>query len=550
MDSGPGPCHAAAVSAPLSLTGKRWHLARKNAANIVETLRQERGLKDDPGAKLSDPMLFAEMGKAIARIRHAIEKGETVAVFGDYDADGITGSAQLVRFFRRHGIEPLVHLPDRMKEGYGMKKTSIDILKQKGASLIITVDTGISAHAEILHALSLGIDVIVTDHHRPQGGRPAAYAVIHPEIPSEFPNRNLSGSGVAFMLVRALEDGKPWQGIETDAALAAIGTVGDLVPLTGENRLLVIHGLRFLDKLQPSPLKDFIDDVRGSGPLTAGDIAFRVVPRINAAGRMAHPDIALRALLQGGDALQELHRLNGDRRTFVEELDELLGSDAALHDAFVLVASSDVTPGTAGLLASRFTERLGRPSLVAAVTGELAVASIRSPEGIDAMEVLGDPAVKQFLLTFGGHAQAAGCTFKAADVPALRSAFNEALNTRGITAESLVPSIHLDAALLPVALGPAFVRQLMTLSPFGAGNDEPLFLLPSQKIGDARTVGSDRTHLQCRIGAVKAIGFGLGALIDQVSSSQTFDIACRLGMDTWNGRESVQLFIEDIRHSV
>lgn len=535
------------MTSVLSLTGKKWNLKRTKLVDIVAALREERGIVHDPTAKLSDPFLFPEMQKAVERIKQAISVKETVGIFGDYDADGVTSTALLVRFFRRHGVEPVVYLPDRMKDGYGMKVPSIDALKAKGVSLLVTVDTGISAHVEVLHASSLGMDVIITDHHRPQGGRPAAFAVLHPLVPEPFPNKHLAGAGVAFMLVRGLHDGKTWDGIELDVALAAIGTIGDLVPLTGENRTLAIHGLKFLDQLPPSPLREFIDEVRGSGALTAGDIAFRVVPRINAAGRMAHPDIALRALLEGGEALQELHRLNGDRRSFVEDLDALLCNAAVPSDLFVVVASHDVTPGTAGLLASRFTERLGKPSLVAAILGETAVASIRSPEGIDVMEHLSDPTVKDLLLTFGGHAQAAGCTMKTEHVDAVRTALNASLKRSGVTEDTLRPLLSVDGIITPVALGMGFIKQLESLAPFGAGNEEPVFLLRAQTVTDLRTVGSDNSHLQCRIGSVKAIGFGLGSLTDHINASETYDIACRLGVNTWNGRESVQLFIEDVR---
>jgi len=535
------------MSTSLSLTGKRWHLKRSKLVDIVAALKEERGIVHDPSAKLSDPFLFPEMEKATKRIHEAIKSKEVIGIFGDYDADGVTSTALLVRFFRRHGIEPVVYLPDRMKDGYGMKVRSIDLLKEKRVSLLITVDTGITAHTEIAHAASLGMDVIITDHHRPQGGRPAAFAVLHPLVPVPFPNEHLAGAGVAFMLVRGLHGGQSWEGIEEDIALAAIGTIGDLVPLKGENRTLAMHGLKFLDNLPPSPLRDFIDEVRGTGTLSAGDIAFRVVPRINAAGRMAHPDIALLALLEGGEALQKLHTLNDDRRTFVEDLNELLQNEASPTDLFTVVVSEDVTPGTAGLLASRFTERLGKPSLVAAVMGEMAVASIRSPQGIDVMECLTDTEVKKLLMTFGGHAQAAGCTFKAANVSALRTALNASLARQGVTAESLRPLLSVDGIITPVALGMGFVKELQSLAPFGSGNEEPVFLLAAQHITDVRTVGSDASHLQCRICSVKAIGFGLGSLVDVLSASETYDIACRLGLNHWNGRESVQIFIQDCR---
>lgn len=510
-------------------------------------LRTERSISDAPEAKLSSPFLFPEMGAAVARIQRAIDDKETVGIFGDYDADGITGTAQLVRYFRRHGVEPVVHLPDRAKEGYGMKIMSIDALKAKGVSLIITVDTGIAAHDEIAHAQQLGIDVIVTDHHRAQGGRPDALAVIHPQVPSDFPNPHLSGSGVAFMLVRALEDMKPWDGIDIDIALASLGTVGDLVPLTGENRILVIHGLKFLDKLPPSPLKDFVDSVRSAGPLTASDIAFRIVPRINAAGRMAHPLTALEALLTGGAALEELHRLNGDRRTFVEELQEEMIPLLDLSQSFLVLASDRITPGTAGLVAGRLSEKFGRPSLAAAIIGDLAVASVRSIPEIDLMECLEDPAVRPFLKTFGGHAQAAGCTFTASFAPALRLALNAVLAERGITASALLPTLELDAELHHRNITMAFAKSLMSLAPFGSGNTEPLFLLPRQSLTDLRTVGSEKSHLQAKVNGIQAVGFRLGAHIDQLNAEAPVDIACRIGINSWNGRESVQLVIEDIR---
>lgn len=533
----------------LSLTGKKWVLAREEAEpDIVARLRRERGITTDPAAKLSDPMLFPEMQRAVERIKKAVTSRETIGIFGDYDADGVTGTAQLLRYFRRHGVEPVVHLPHRALEGYGMKKVSIDALKEKGVTLLITVDTGIAAHAEIAHAKAIGMDVIITDHHRMQGGRPDALAVIHPHVPSAFPNPDLSGSGVAFMLVRALEDNQPWEGIDLDIALATIGTIGDLVPLTGENRTLVIHGLKFLSRLPSSPLKDLLDDVNAKGALTAGDIAFRVVPRINAAGRMAHPDIALRAILEGGEALEELHRLNGERRSFVDELDALLSAEAASDHAFIVVTSGSVTPGTAGLLASRFTERTGRPSLVGAVLGEVTVASIRSPEGVDVVECLEHSSVRPMLLSFGGHAQAAGCTFATADAVALREGLCAVLKSRGIDAESLRPVLTLDAVLPPSDLTMEMVQRLASLEPFGTGNDEPVFLLRAQTISDLRAVGSDGTHLQCTIGRVKAIGFGLGAYADKLGSTRV-DVACRLGSNAWNGRESLQIFIEDIRET-
>lgn len=536
------------IPSQLSITGHRWLLRSAQELSpdaIIDELKRSRGLHDNAPLVLSDPLLFPEMHEAVARIARAISKPETIAIFGDYDADGITAALQLIRFFRRHGIEPVVYLPDRIADGYGLKKKSIDRLKERGVTLLITVDTGISAHTEIAYAKSLGMDVIVTDHHRVQGGRPDAFAVIHPLVPAGFPNKDLAGAGVAFTLVRALEGSKPWQGIEEDVLLAAIGTVGDLVPLTGENRLLVIKGLACAAKLPPSPLKELVDAVQGKRPLTSGDIAFRIVPRINAAGRMAHPDIARRAILEGGEFLEQLHRLNERRQELVEELMTIAAGLVTADDPFLTIASERFTPGTVGLIASRLTETYGRPSLVGAGKGDEVVASLRSTDDVDLFECLMHPTIRPLLLTCGGHAKAAGCTFKQSSIGDLRSALNALLMERGITVSSLMPTLQIDASMTqnPTV---QFASALESLAPFGQGNQEPVFLLPKKKMTDLRTVGEENRHLQCRIGGIKAIGFGLGNLMQALGKDTEVDVACRIGINEWNGRREVQVFIEDI----
>lgn len=539
----------------LSLTGRRWTLRRSDIVGtpdtLIQMLAQERGLSDVSGSaqpKLSDPYLFPEMGMAAERIRQAITNAETVAIFGDYDADGITGTAQLIRYFRRQGLEPIAYLPHRMKEGYGMKKTSVDALHQKGAALIITVDTGIASGAEIEHAKTLGIDTIVTDHHHPPAGRPPAYAVIHPHVPADFPNAHLSGSGVAFMLVRALEKEKSWPGIQEDFVLASIGTIADMVPLIGENRTLVMHGLKYIRSLPPGPLRNFADAVRLKGAdLTSTDIAFRLVPRINASGRMDDPAIALDALLQGGASLNRLHQLNTDRQSVTRTLYEQAHQMVDSHQPFLCVQSPSFTAGLVGLIAGKLTEKYGRPSLVAAVNGEISTASLRSIPQVDIMRILSHPSVQPFLITFGGHTQAAGCTFKSADFDALRDAMNLAMIDLGIVETDLVPTMFVDAEVAQDTLSPAFVDAIRTLEPFGRANEEPRFLLRNQKVSALRTVGADGKHLQARIGSKKAVGFNLGHFQSALNETDMFDVVCRFGLDTWNGAYDIQVMIEDVR---
>ncbi len=545
------------TASPLSLTGKQWILRRESplapGQNIAEVLAVERGISSvgSPGSgKLSDPFLFPEMQQAVGRIERAVQGGEKVGIFGDYDADGITGTLQLIRYFRRRGIEPEIYLPDRLTEGYGLKLKSIEYFRERGVTLLLTVDTGITAHAEIAAAHAAGIDVIVTDHHRVRGGKPRAYAVIHPEVPFPFPNPHLSGAGVAFMLVRALEYLEIWEGIEEDAVLATIGTIGDLVPLTGENRVLVYHGLKLMLGLKPGPLKELIESVQSPGrPLTSRDVAFRVVPRINAAGRLEHPSLALHALLHGGAALERLHELNSERRTMVEDLTELALSLVDRCQLFLTLKHTEFTPGVVGLIAGRLTELFGRPALVASIEGDTCVGSIRGIPSLDVTECLEHPAVRPHLFSYGGHAQAAGCTLSKSAFDALAAGLHQAMLDRGMNEETLVPTLFLDGELPEQGAGMDLARQLSLLEPFGKQNEEPVFLLRDRQLTNARAVGTGARHLQCRIAGAKAIGFGLGRFVEELSPSAPLDVACRLAVSTWKGREQLEYQIQDIRNA-
>ncbi len=536
----------------LSLTNRHWLLSDSANGDIVESLATQRGLADVLGntpAKLSDPSRFPEMNRAVERIEHALAHKETIGIFGDYDADGITGAAQLVRFFRRHNVEPVVHLPHRSNEGYGLRSACLDELRAKGITLLITVDTGIAATKEVEHAAQIGMDVIVTDHHHAPNGRPPALAVIHPLIPTEFPNPNLSGSGVALMLVRALEHGKPWPGMEQDIILAAIGTIGDLVPLTGENRLLVSHALRLLQKLPDCPLKQFADEVRGTSSkvLNSTDIAFRVVPRINASGRIDHPNVALDALLHGGPSLAKLHELNVERQGMSARMIARAMELAKTDEPFVCVISEEFHPGIVGLVAGALTERFGRPSLAGAIHNGLCTASLRSIPEVHVTDLLSMPGVRESMLSFGGHAQAAGCTFNAGAFEHIARALSASMREAGHNLDTLSPRLRIDAELALTDVLPSFVESLQRLEPFGMGNAQPVFVLKGQSVEWVRTVGADNRHLQCRVGGKKAVGFGLGEHAATLAGKEWWDIACTLDMQEWNGKREVQMVIKDIR---
>lgn len=351
------------------------------------------------------------------------------------------------------------------------------------------------------------------------------------------------------MLVRALESETIWPGIEQDIVLAMIGTIGDVMPLTGENRILVVHGLKLIEKLPPCPLKELLDSVSSENPLTAGDIAFRVVPRINAAGRMEHPRLALDALLSGGAALEELHRLNSDRQSAIIEAMELIRPLLDWNQPFLFAVSADVSPGIVGLIAGRLTEETGRPSLIANCTRNVCAASLRSINKIDVMQCLEHPSVRPHLTSFGGHRQAAGCTFPASNGHAIQHGLSRVMLALGHTVETLSPEITLDRELPPLHLTLPLAKQLKFLEPFGEGNPSPLFLVHRLQIDSLKAVGADATHLQLGLGPHRGIAFGLGSLADQLVPGSVVDVACSLGVNAWNGQESLQLMVKDIRRS-
>lgn len=496
------------------------------------------------------------MERAVARIRLAMKRGETIGIFGDYDCDGITGVAQIVRFFRRHSIHPHVILPHRVHDGYGLKRHTVEAFGVHGVTLLITVDTGITAVAEIGEAQQKWrIDVVITDHHHLHEELPPAHAILHPLLATSFPPPHPSGAGVAHTLIRALE-GEEWEGDETDHALAMIGTIADLVELKGTNRTLVQQGLTALNGLTTGPLALFADAIRSAGnPLTSTDIAFRLAPRINAAGRMEDPSIALTALLEGGEALKDLSSLNARRQEstvkLLEESNRLLGLPERF-EPFVLEnlppllcsASPAFPEGIIGLLAGRLTEAYGRPSFVVSISDGECTASLRSTRAYHVTQGL--ERVSDHLSTFGGHAQAAGCTFALKDLEELkrRLTADVAAHTRP---EDLRPLLEIDVVLDPKDISLSLCEQLRHLEPFGQGNPEPLFLLKNIRINQPRRVGKEGAHLQGRIAGFKAIGFRLGHLSEE--TAHPLDIVCKIGIDTWNGDRAPQLVIEDVCHA-
>lgn len=535
---------------PLSLTGKRWNMREgslevESGAGLVERLKLQRGLTDDAsGSSWEDPELFPDSLKAAARVHRAMDAREMIGIFGDYDCDGITSTAQLVRYFRRHGLEPIVRLPHRVHDGYGLKTCHVDECHAAGVRLLITVDTGINAHDAIAEAATRGIDVIVLDHHHFTSS-PPAYAVLHPVLARNrfFSDAPPSAAGVVWHFLHTLE-GSAWLDRDTDMALAMIGTVADLVVLRGSNRMLVREGLRALDRLRGSPLAELAQYVSSGSTLRSTDVAFRLAPRINAAGRMSDPTHALTALLEGGTALRELEELNTLRQeethaSFEHALGAVAGSPL---QPLLAVADTTYSPGIIGLIAGKLTERFGRPSMAVHIAGSTCTGSIRSPAAYDL--TTGLDRIRPLCLSIGGHAHAAGCTFTLDNYFAITDLLCRDVEER-VKASSLHPSMQIDAVLRAAYITGSLVTRLQELEPYGQENPEPQFLVQDIILDAVRTVGSERQHLQASIGNAKVIGFHLGRLATHCKSP--VDLVCRLGMNTWNGRTQPQLVAQDMR---
>jgi len=528
---------------------------------ILARLFSERQLA---GHTLPSPQIFPDMSRAVERVHRAMAAQETIGVFGDYDCDGITATALLVRFLRRHGAEPIVRLPHRVRDGYGLNQAIVEECAERGITLLLTVDTGITAVREVAAASARGIDVIVTDHHHVPSEVPQALALIHPALAPKHPLPHPSGVGVALQFVRALEETDEWNDHQTDLALAAIGTIADMVELRGMNRTLVQRGIAALNTLKEGPLALLALSVRTQDrPLTSTDIAFRLSPRINAAGRMDDPLIALRALLEEGEALAILEQLNEHRQdatgSLITRAWELLHLSPqprtealSALPSLLVVADTEFPEGLIGLIAGRLTEVTGHPSIVTTIRDEATgghdrrggecTASLRSTRAYHVTEGL--ERIADLLLSFGGHAQAAGCTFPKQHLNEVIRRLSEDVVARTSRGD-LAPSLIADATINAKDISLSFCEQLKHLEPYGQGNFEPLFLLQNVSLEQTRRVGNEGTHLQCRIAGLKTIGWRLGHFIE--SATAPLDIICKIDIDTWNGNRAPQIVIEDIR---
>ncbi len=558
---------------------RKWEvrpLDKERAAAFAQTygvpfflamLMNIRGLDDaahlreflGEGEPLSDPFLLKDMDKAAARITRAVDNMEKIAVYGDYDADGVTSTAMLYSYLETRGADVIFYIPQREGEGYGMNIGAVEYLKEQGVSLIVTVDNGISSVQEVARANELGIDVVVTDHHRPQEILPDAVAVVDAYRPDDTsPYKHFSGVGIAFKLLMALEDGAGdvEDLLEAYSDLAAIGTIGDIVPLTGENRTLIRAGLERLSQSDRPGVQALLENAGIAGKtLTSTNVAFTLVPRINATGRMGAPERAVRLLISGYEEeaevlSEEICADNEERRRVEAEIAEAAFADIEakgyMKDRVVVVDGENWHHGVIGIVASRVTERCGKPCMIISRGETEAKGSGRSIEGFSLFEAI--CACGDLLLKFGGHPMAAGITLKPENIEAFRKRINQ------YAAEHFpqmpTQTVTLDCKLNPAALSVSMAQSLTQLEPFGNGNPQPVFGLFNMELSNVTPVGGGghlRLTLEKNGAVITAMRFNTKPEELPYHIGDKIDLAVQLEAREFRGQPSLTVIVRDMK---
>lgn len=503
--------------------------AQQKEVGLLAGILAARGITDPTEAltllageeELSDPMLLTDMDKACARILEAIDKEQTIVVYGDYDVDGVTATALLYQHLKGMGASVKCMLPSREGDGYGLSKNAIQSIHDKGCQLIVTVDNGISALEEAEFAASLGVDLIVTDHHLPHDALPKAVAVVDPRRADDHsPFKGLCGAGVAFKLCAALDGCPPEEMLDYCGDLAAVGTVADVMPLTGENRTLVKAGLKLLQQTDRPGISALLEEVGlGGKPITAENVSYAIAPRINAAGRMDNAVTALQLVLcedeeRAAELAHKLNEINVARQETEQEIvkaaqEQLDAEPAILEDRVILIWGRDWHPGVIGIVASRLVEKTGRPVIVVSVDehGE-GKGSGRSVQGFNLHQCIA--SCEDILLRFGGHAMAAGLSVREENLPELRRRLNEWAARE--CAVLFTPPLECDLSIHLDRITVESVRRLEQLAPYGAENPTPVFVLEKAVIDGIFSV-SEGKHCRLRLrqgnASIYAVWFGM-----------------------------------------
>jgi single-stranded-DNA-specific exonuclease len=573
---------------------KKWHILSPDPTQVsiladslgfqpaVAAVLVNRGIHNPDNAKVfleaslagaRSPFLMKDMDRAVERILIAVSRREKVLIFGDYDADGITATALLYEFLTYLNADVHCYIPNRLTEDYGLCLDHIEkCAAPDGVGLIITVDCGINSFEAVTAASRAGIDVIITDHHETPPSMPEAVAVLNPkqpDCPSGF--SFLAGVGVAFNLILALrkalrDEGfwneRPEPNLKAACDLVALGTVGDMVPLVEENRIYVKAGIEVLDSGPRPGIKALLDVCKLlNRPFNTRDLAFKLAPRLNAAGRLGDASKALKLLttsdMRTGRAIaKELNQQNAKRREIEQRvvsdiLQRLKNTPELLEQRSLVVDQEGWHRGVIGIAASRLVDRYDRPAVVIAVTDGIGKGSARSPDGFDLFEGLNGCA--QHLEKFGGHKAAAGLTLRAENIPAFRRDF-ENIVCQKTKSEDFVPELVIDSEISRSDVSAELADQLEDFAPFGRGNPEPLFILSGINVLSARMVGAQ--HLRMQLGLsnpakldrdkpLDAILFNQGAVVPQ--PGHLYDIACHVRWNRWQDQKRIQLVIRDWR---
>ena len=573
---------------------------------LTARLLCNRGYTDPASAELffgndervwHDPMLMADMTPAVRRVLEAVEHQESIAIYGDYDVDGVTSVTSLYLYLTGLGAKVTCYIPNRLGEGYGMSVAAVDQLAADGVSLIITVDTGITAHAEIAHAASLGVDTVVTDHHECHADIPVCCAVVNPHRPDcPYPFKELAGVGVVFKFICACEATRlgltPQEALKTVGDrlidLVAIGTVADVMPLTDENRYIVARGLSMLDHTERPGLCALLDAISGSGnsksassggkkprrKVNSGLVGFGIAPRINAAGRIAHAMMAVDLLLadtpeHAEEMAAELCAINTHRQAEENAIAEQAYAmiDAQLADAqacgeappsVIVLENNGWMQGVVGIVASRITEKYGLPSILISFEGamdgeeseyDLGKGSGRSIKGLNLVEALADS--RELLARFGGHELAAGLTVRRKDIPAFRKRINEYASAL-LTEEMTAVRYEADCVCEAHELTMEQAEELERLEPFGVGNPTPTLILKDAVIHRVIPLGGGR-HTKLTVykdgQLLQAIWFGMSPSKLPAVAGDTVDLLFQLNINDYQGVRSLQLILQDLRIS-
>lgn len=543
---------------------------------VTEALLRERGLADQEARDLflmpsfdrdiHDPFLFLDMEKIVARIGEARASLETVGIFGDFDADGVTSSVIMREALEAVGVPVEVYIPEKVNEGHGFNELAVDFFESKGIKLVLTLDCGIMNHETIVEAKRRGIATIVIDHHHVPEVMPEAYAIINPKVPTEtYPFRELCGAGTSFKVAQALYQRFLPEQVEQLKWLldvVAIGTVADVMPLIGENRVIVKYGLMVLSKTRRVGLEEMF----AVGKMKIDEehvpdvhmIGFQIAPRINAASRMAHAMLAHRLLMERDQVearvlALELEDCNVRRQKVSAEVTDRVREIALekfSNKKFIFAVDEHFPYGVVGLIAGRIAREFNKPTCVMTRGEMTSTGSFRSIPELNIIEAI--EACAPLLEKFGGHAQAAGMTIKNENMDAFYAQFNAVVEKK-LASVITEPEQWIDIRLRAEHITPKLYRDLILFAPFGEGNREPVFALENMVVREARLVGNGSKHWKLSLvpqGGIKcfdAIGFSLGANFPDIKEGDVMDIAFTLDENTWNGSTSLQFKLVDIQ---